>query len=60
MTLSTVRSNVTRIQSSIADLRKKDVAEIKKEAILAGKIGKANDAIGKAKSASTMSRVRTY
>ena len=53
--ISISRTNVTRTQSAIADLRKKEAAEIKKEAALVGKISKATEAINKAKTASTLS-----
>lgn len=53
--ISSSRTNVTRTQTAIADLRKKEAAEIKKEATLVGKINKASEAVNKAKTASKLS-----
>lgn len=54
MSLSTARSNVARVQKSLADLRLKDALEAKKEADLTSKINRANEAASRTTSMSTI------
>ena len=54
MSVSTARSNVNRVQKSIADLRLKDAAEAKKEADLTSKINRGNEAASRSNSLSTI------
>jgi hypothetical protein len=54
MSLASARSNISRAQKSIADLRVKDSAEAKKEADLTSKINRANESASRSKSMSTI------
>lgn len=55
MSISSIRTNLTRIQSSIADLAKKDAVLAKKEANLSTKFNKASESATKARTASSLS-----
>ncbi|CCF00534.1 conserved hypothetical protein (plasmid) [Sinorhizobium fredii HH103] len=55
MTTSSYQSKITRLEKAIADLRKKDAQEAKKEAEYNAKVNKATSAAAKSKSASTIS-----
>lgn len=57
MSISSIRSNIARLQKDIADLRAKDAAEAKKEADLTSKVHQASD---RARRASSASSVNSY
>lgn len=59
MSIDSLRSNVSRIQKDLSDLRLKDASEAKKEADLNGKIAKASSDARSSRTASTIqSRLR--
>jgi septal ring factor EnvC (AmiA/AmiB activator) len=51
---SAMQSRINRLAKDIADLRKADAQEAKKEADLLGKLNRANEAAGRSKSSSTV------
>lgn len=54
MSLSTARSNVARLQKSVADLLSKEALENKKKADITSKINRAKEAASRSKNASTI------